>query len=111
MLSRCLRIRGHEIPHLDWKNKCCWRSDLLLSTEVNKKPTAAFKREGFGWAPESCLMRPGKQIALSAWFVHSRYWHFILGVNSKLQIVPHGLAFSVNLGLGFGFTNQPAISP
>lgn len=111
ILPSCPRITGYEIPHFDWKNKCCWRSDLL-STEVNKEPAADFRCEGFGSAPESCRTRtPCKQTALSPRFVHSRYWHFVLGVNSKLQIIPSRLAFSVNLRLCFSVTKQRDISP
>lgn len=54
---------------------------------------------------------PCKQTALSPRFVHSRYWHFVLGVNSKLQIIPSRLAFSVNLRLCFSVTKQRGISP
>lgn len=57
ILPSCPRITGYEIPHLDWKNKCCWRSGLL-SVEVNKEPAADFRCEGFGSAPESCCTHP-----------------------------------------------------
>lgn len=43
-----------------------------------------------------CTLSASKQ---PPWFVHGQYWHFILGVNSKLQIVPSCFAFPVHLGL------------
>lgn len=49
---------------------------------------------------------PSKQTALSPRPLRSRYWHFVLGGDSKLQSAPSCLAFSVSLGLCFTLTKQ-----